>query len=342
MLAPPNGLTGAKERFPTIQSAAKASHHPSPSQNRSMDSQSSENSPARPRKIRRPILIRRPKLVGKSVEGAAMQAVVASRKRASSNQFKNVAASNPSRRPQNPRLARQSSKDSQVGEPQKSTIDSSNTLQVAPRSEREERDENFDRVRSDFLLLCSAKESQLQRRSSLHRQALLKLATLWWPQKKVYGVPFAVGKMLASKAPLAWSDSRPLPPIPTETQEIFVIAFARYVAAFTPGLKLVPLAASQYGTKSSYPSVLLSSDIRNVRGSKCLAVVLISKAVSSRSEDVVRCQTAILNLPRRTKAQQRVKIGSNFKATLASEKDAAGMDKVAADLHVSLYLLFFN
>jgi hypothetical protein len=343
ILAPSSGFHGVKENQPILQPTTKDRRQSPSSPNRNKDIHTSENRPARPSKIRRPAFIRRPKLVGKSVEGAAMQAVAASRKRASTNQFKNVAKSTPTKRPPNQRLTRRSSRGSQTGDHEKTTIDSSVIISGAPgnvQTEQEEQDENLSRVKSDFSLLCSVKQSQLQRRSTLQREALIKLASLWWPQKMIDGVPQAVGKFLVCKAPLAWSDSRPLPPIPTGVQDFFIITFARYVATFTPGLKLVSLTASRFGTKD-VDSVLLSSDIKNVRGCKCLAVVLISKVVSSRGEDVVRCQGMVLNLPRRSKTEQRMKIGANVKSILSSEKDSAGMDKLAADLHVSTYGLLF-
>eukprot|EP00980_Cylindrotheca_fusiformis_P022307 scaffold9191_cov114-Cylindrotheca_fusiformis.AAC.2 len=334
VLAPSNGLNGVKEKLPANKPTTKVRLQAVSPPSLSSDTQNSENRPARRSKIRRPVFIRRPKLVGKSVEGAAMQAVAASRKRASSNQFKNVATSNPTRRPSNSRISRPS-RDGQTGDASRSTAKSPPSLASEPlasHKEEEEQDETLERVKGDFLLLCSAKESQLQRRSAVHRLALLRLATLWWPRNKVIGLPFAVGKFLVCKSPLAWSDSRPLPPLPTEIQEFFTVAFARYIVAFTPGLKLVPLVPSRFGTKQG-DSVLLSSEIKNVRGCKCLAVVLISKAVSSRDDTVIRCQTVVLNLVRRSKARKNMKTGANIKGTLSFEKDAAGMDKLAADLH---------
>jgi hypothetical protein len=335
ILAPSSGFHGVKENQSILRPATKDRRQSPSSPNRNKDIHTSENRPARPSKIRRPAFIRRPQLVGKSVKGAAMQAVAASRKRASTYQFKNAAT--PTKGPPNQKLTRQSSTGSQTGDHQKSTIDSSVIVSRVPgnvQTEQEEQDENLSRVKSDFSLLCSVKQSQLQRRSTLQREALIKLASLWWPQKMIDSVPQAVGKFLVCKAPLAWSDSRPLPPIPTGVQDFFIITFARYVATFTPGLKLVPLTASRFGT-TDVDSVLLSSDIKNVRGCKCLAVVLISKVVSSKGEDVVRCQGMVLTLPRRSKTEQQMKIGANVKSILSSEKDAAGMDKLAADLHVS-------
>ena len=101
------------------------------------------------RRIRRPVAIRRPKLTGKSVEGAAIHAVAASRKRASSNQFKNVASSAPVRRTSSTTVAREPSKPTVIQDPGAKRL---GRPPPARRSVKEKRpkDEKMVKVRADF------------------------------------------------------------------------------------------------------------------------------------------------------------------------------------------------
>eukprot|EP00537_Pseudo-nitzschia_pungens_P011808 CAMPEP_0172397336 /NCGR_PEP_ID=MMETSP1061-20121228/29932_1 /TAXON_ID=37318 /ORGANISM="Pseudo-nitzschia pungens, Strain cf. pungens" /LENGTH=122 /DNA_ID=CAMNT_0013129459 /DNA_START=231 /DNA_END=595 /DNA_ORIENTATION=- len=89
------GFVETAHRKRTLQPTQTSENPPSKVKENNTKIEIPQNGPAGPtngptRRIRRPTMIRRPKLIGKSVEGAAMQAMAASRKRASTNQFKNV------------------------------------------------------------------------------------------------------------------------------------------------------------------------------------------------------------------------------------------------------------
>jgi hypothetical protein len=340
ILAPSSGFHEEKENPKSPERRKKLSSQPSSLPTTKQHFVNQEDRPTRPSKIRRPISIRRPKLIGKSVEGAAMQAVAASRKRASSNQFRNAATiPTPVKRPPNQKIIYERSRGSLSKNSQKDSTASH--LPKAPQNhkEQEEQDEHLNRLKNDFSSLHSSKNNQILRRSSLQSTALLRLISLWWPQKKVHGIPKTVVHFLISKAPLAWSDTRPFPPLPRGTEDFFIGNFARFIAAFNPSLQLLPLTSSKRSGSQRYDSAILFSDIKNVRGCKVMVAVKISKVVSKRlGKVVVRCQGMILNLPRRGKIEQRLKVGANIKATLASEKDSAGMDKLASNLHVRCYL----
>lgn len=161
----------------------------------------------------------------------------------------------------------------------------------------------------------------------------MKLASLWWSKKEPQLVPRSVIEFLLSKAPLAWSDTCSMPPIPLGATDTFIPIFARWIT-FTPGLKIVPVSQPK-GARRQEDSVFLSTVTKNLRGSKCLVVIKISKSRSRKASSIIRSQGWVLNLPRRSKEDQKKKVDANVTSLLAIEKDAAGMDKLSGDTHVS-------
>jgi len=227
----------------------------------------STNGPTR--RIRRPTMIRRPKLIGKSVEGAAMQAMAASRKRASTNQFKSI--TNPSagnKAPSRPQINKDPGKvrASTVRKTEHNSIRS----QARPRRvQEEESDETLTRVLNDFSCLCSRPLGQLGRLSLRRSRARLRLADIWWPQSPSQIIPKSVANFLISIAPNAWNDVCALPPLPGGVLDIFIPTLARWIVALTPGLELLSVSSSLNQVNKRIDTLLLCTEIRNVRGSKC-------------------------------------------------------------------------
>lgn len=289
------------------------------------------------RRIRRPVMIRRPKLVGKSVDGAAMQAVAASRKRASSNQFKNAAT--PARRSTahaplkdgGRALGTKSSSSSIVEAGSKRLGRPPTTLRR--QKDREDDDEDLTRIKADFQFAYLQKYWALRRQSALQRESTLLLSNIWWPRKQTQTIPISVAEFIISKSPLAWNDVCRCPPLPSGLVEAFVPIFARWIATFAPGVDLLGTTVSATGPKTH--SLFLSSNIKNVRGRKCLVVVKISMGSDKKTEPIVRCQGWISILPRRTRKDQLVKAHANVTSASLLEKDSAGLDKLSSDVHVS-------
>ena len=338
-----DGGGGDKDSIKSVSKTKEKSSkekHKSETTSKAGDGCGNDESPAR--RIHRPVSIRRPKLIGKSVEGAAMQAVAASRARASANRFKQPSAL--SKRPQRDSgtlrdNARVVSAKSSLSQTDSSTTDSTRSMQPArsANDENKRHDEILIRVMGDFRLLISTDRKVVRRLNSLQRQALTILANVWWPRDQSYTIPKSVGEYLISKVPITWSDACTIPPIPSQMLDIFPLSFSKWVAAWTPGLQILPLPSIN-GPVNIPNSVLLSSEVKNVRGSKCLAVVRISRARVTKkqhSRTVIRCEGWILNLPRRPKADRIKAFDSNATHMMASEKDSAGMDKLASELHVS-------
>ena len=330
-------------KSPKKESQQKKAPSPIPEeQKQSFDSSRNEAVPTR--RIRRPVAIRRPKLIGKSVEGAAMQAVAASRKRASSNQFKNVAGAAQARRPsiQNQRDMLRSSANKAPTAKASAMVSAAPRPPHGARSQRdhEERDEILSRVQNDYAMLCSLKYGQMQRLSSLNRSSGIKLAEIWWPKKQSDTIPRPVCQFLVSKTMFAWSDACPLPYLPKSVTDMFVPWFARWIATFVPSLEILSTTPTKGSSALQMDEIFLSSTIKNVRGSKPLAVVKITKVHSKRGTGgIARCQGWVINLPRRPLAEHLSKLGANTTSLMLEEKDSAAMDKLSSDLHVSMIAL---
>lgn len=303
------------------------------------------NEPAR--RIRRPTMIRRPKLIGKSVEGAAMQAMAASRKRASTNQFKSK--TNPTAT--GAKAPMRSQPNREPGRFRSNVGTESNLARSEPRTHRvqtEQKDENLTHVLNDFSSLCSRTHGQLTRLNSAEAKARLQLADVWWPQIPSQTIPKSVAEFLISKAPNAWNDVSALPPLPSGVLDIFIPTLARWIVALTPGLELLSVSSSSSNNgNNKIDSLLLSTEIRNVHGTKCCAILRISliKFQSSKHRiPIVRSEGWILNLRRRpkdSKASKKVKRYTNMRSSHVMEKDSAGMDKVLVDIHVSFNCINF-
>ena len=296
---------------------------------------SSGASGAPARRIRRPTSIRRPKLIGKSVEGAALQAVAASRKRASSNQFKSRTG---------PPLAAKGGRGSALrdlpkaqgagGGMTRGTIRSTERQTIALRQPSKQHDQKLSRLRMDYFNLLAERSQQACRQSSLYQSSRLRLASIWWPRDLQQRIPASVANFLLSTAPKVWNDTCALPPLPGGIAPLFIPTFARWVAALSTGLELVSFPAS-----STLPSgILLCSTVRNVRGTKCCVVVRISlmKTLLSRpSSTAVMSEGWILSLPRRAASSQKRKEDTNVRSSALTTKDSVGMDVLATEIHVS-------
>eukprot|EP00536_Pseudo-nitzschia_multiseries_P007031 jgi/Psemu1/194486/e_gw1.157.96.1 len=287
------------------------------------------------RRIRRPTMIRRPKLIGKSVEGAALQAMAASRKRASTNQFKNVT---------NPSAAAKTSSRAQInkepGKPRAGTVGNAEPRSRA-RTRRileEEKDETLTRVRKDFARLCSTAHAKSGRMSLMRSKARLHLANIWWPQSPSQKIPKSIAEFLISVAPNAWNDVCALPPLPGGVLDLFIPTLAKWLVALTPGLELLSLSASSNQVNNKVNSLLLCTEVRNVRWSKCCAITRISLVDSKNTKQrlpLVRSEGWILNFQRRSKTSKQRRRREKMRTSFLVEKDSAAMDKVLIDIHVS-------
>ena len=324
----------AKTKKRMQQLSKNVENRPAQDNDKKANIETSSSGPTR--RIRRPTMIRRPKLIGKSVEGAAMQAVAASRKRASTNQFKNKTSSSTGT------VRAQSSRDStrvraNIGKTGSTLTRSQN--RVHRQVQEEKRDENLIRVVNDFFSLSSMGHVKLQRLNFIQSRARLKLADIWWPQSASQSIPKSVADFLTLLAPNAWNDVCALPPIPGGISNIFIPALARWIVATKPGLELLSVSLNE--TSKRIDSILLCTEIRKIRDTKCCAITRISVVDPKNTRQrhpLVRSEGWILNLRRRPKTSRRHLQQTMTKSSYFTEKDSAGMDKVLTDVYVSTTL----
>ncbi len=314
---------------------AKHSNNP-PEPEGAPDGTPSGSFPAR--RIRRPAMIRRPKLVGKSFDGAAMQAVAASRKRASTNQFKKVASTVPTRRPSALTPLKEGGRGSITKASPIQHDASSKRFGRRPTSsrrqkDRESEDDELTLIKGDFCMACNQKYWELKRQSSLQRESTLLLSNLWWPRQQDHIIPISIATFIVSKSPMAWSDACRFPPFPNGIVNGLVPIFARWITTFAPGVQLLSTKSSSLQPQSD--AIFLASNIKNVRGRKCLVVIKLSKIYEKKSLPMVRCQGWVSVLPRRSRRDLKVKPNANITSSLLLEKDSAGLDKLSSDVHVS-------
>jgi hypothetical protein len=265
-----------------------------------------------------------------------MQAVAASRKRASSNQFRNI----PSQaiKQGGRATSRKDALQAGRGRPGTPTTTPSDHQLIRPvRNSNVKGDDKAARVKIDYLRICALKQLQLRRTGSLQRYAGLHLMNVWWPRSPSHNIPPSVLEILQSTAPKGWQDICSLPPLPGRVTNIFIPTFARWIAALTPGLELARTidGPNEYAERNS-GSVYLCSTTRNVHGTKCCAIVRLSLIDTSRRRaPTVRAEGWMLNLPRRSAAAQRRKGDIHLKSASNLGRDSVGMDVLMAEAHVS-------
>jgi hypothetical protein len=339
MLSPPPRVQEAKATHHPTRSASVATATPQ-KQHSISPGPTTGTTPEPRRRIPRPVSIRQPKLIGKSVEGAAMQAVAASRKRASSNQFKNASSVASARRS----TLQVPNKEGGSGSVSKLAVTGSDggpTRAGRPPAgtrrtkEKEKDDEDSSRIKADFKLVAQQNAWKSRRQSGLQRDSVVLLSNLWWPRRQAQLIPLALAEFFISKSPMAWCDACLFPPFPSNLDNSFVPIFGRWIAAFAQNVGILSTNSAGAGAPKADESIHLASTIKNVRGIKSLAVVKISKTSGKRAATVIRWQGWIVRLPRRTRRDHLKKRDANVISTPMMEKDATGLDKLASDLHVS-------
>lgn len=340
LLSPPTKVKEPKanSKNRASQSSQTRTKSPAKRSSPSPERHDDQNESLPTRRIRRPVMIRRPKLVGKSIDGAAMQAVAASRKRASSNQFKNVANAVPARRPSALTPLKEAGRNTVIKSSPNHLDSGSKRFGRPPtlsrrQMEGESDDDDATLIKTDFQTAYLQKYWQLRRESSLQREATLLLSNIWLPRQPDHTIPVSVAAFIMSKSPMAWTDACRFPPFPSGLMDGLVPIFARWIATFTPGIHLLSTTTSRLSQKSS--SILLVSNTKNVRGRKCLVVVKISKTTDKKAGPIVRCQGWVSVLARRSRRDQITKPNANLTSATFLEKDSAGLNKLSADLHVS-------
>ena len=282
-------------------------------------------------RINRPTSIRRPKLVGKSVEGAAMHAVAASRARASNKQrFGRGGAPVGASRPQKG----QRDGDTRGAKGAAGVEKKESRVAQVPMKQSRPVDKALVSARTRFDSLLSQSGSTARQFSLQQWVAMKSLASLWWPFKEKSIIPRSVADFFVRHSPRTWQDARELPPVPQNLVSSLVLTLAHTIRLWNPGTVFMPVP-SQDTAKGN--SVLLMSEVKSVRSCRCVAVfkVGISKfGGKGRKKLVLRSQGWLVTLPRHQQPGQRRERPMSL---VLAEKDSAAFDKLTTDVHVSWY-----
>lgn len=303
----------------------------------------------------RPVTIRRPRLIGKSVEGAAMQAVsskqivfhafflvsqlililqvAASRARASSKMFRGGVTPTP------PTLARKASgDDSNRSLKQGKDRGSVSNLASIPSSVGKQ----LALTRGEYEGFLS--RDSLLRTHSKHQRAMSTLSSKLWPKKNDTQLTPLTLDFILSKSSLVWREVSELPGLPGRMKSSFLTSFAQTLSAWLPNVKFLPVSVDD----TSVSNVFLVGETKKTRSSKCqvvLRVGLLEKEKGGKKKTYVTCDAWATHMPRYRRLPNGSKVLKNeYNDTQLFEKDAAGLDKLSTDLHkaISLDKLVFD
>lgn len=271
------------------------------------------------RKVQRPLAIRRPKLIGKSVDGAAMQAVAASRARASSNRFRgnisNTATATTS--------SRKSSDQDPIAEAATSKPPLVKAVSTAIR--RGNDDEQILRLRKDFETKMF--DSMFSRQSALQINVIRNLTSCWWPSNPGLTTSPHVLNFLLLQSVATWDDACHLPVMPRSLSKAFLNSFVPWIGGHNTGLRPVyPSSQSQGFTLDCNPAII-AGVVRRVRCCKCFAVARLA-CTQKKDSLTLHCAGYILTTLRKSLTPKAYGLAQ-------SERDSAGLGKLSSDLRVS-------
>jgi len=283
-----------------------------------------------PRRAARPTVIRRPKLVGKSVEGAAVHALAASRARASSNIFKGGAS---------------------AAGPRKAQIEEARPVRQKRPAEKARQSDASSVVRLEDPALKKAQSAYnssilsarvgFPRLHTLQQRATLTLLKKLWPAESGQSVHQSALQFLLLNSSFVRCEVSELLPLPNWLQEPFPVTFGQTLCAWYPGLSFLPVTWQSPKSMGTNP-VFLVGETRKVRNCRCATVIRLDRFENNTKDKrrtFVRSSTWTLTMSRKSGTKGHLKRNSaQFNNQTLLEKDAAGTDKLSADLNSYLPL----
>ena len=293
------------------------------------------------KRLNRPTNIRRPKLIGKSVEGAAMHAITASRARASNKQrFRGTTAKGSGQPSKGPRNDGQSDSNRSSPSTKVSPTKSSGPQTVIDQQPKEKRDEALEAAKKKLELFRDTSRAPLMLTHIRHIDAVQRLASLWWPsqpKESIPPIPRSVGEFYLSQSPCAWTDVCGLLTIPARLVESFPVSLARTISIWNPSISLLQLTTQD---PSDGVAAFLMGELRCTRSCKCVAVFKLSSSragAKGHQSAIIRSTGWVLTLPRHSGGDRSRHERHTATTSLSLvEKDSAALDKLTTDLHVSL------
>jgi hypothetical protein len=300
-------------------------------QHASQDTEAGDRGP-KPR-ISRPTFIRRPKLIGKSVEGAAMQAVAASRARASNKQRfargGTASVASTSQKSQRDDDGSVTTRTSTAKNEEKASAERVALMQK--RQTLAQADESLTAAKRRFDAQLSRNSNFMRQRSSQHWFAVQNLTSLWWPSNDKGTIPRSVCEFILSRSPRVWSFAREIPNVPVRLLNTFALSLAQAIRMWHPDIALLPVPSREVAKDNA---VLLMGEMKGVRSCRCLVIFKISLhrfEGKGRQRHIVRNQAWVATLQRHQKTGRKTVLSMDLGL---SERDATALDKLAAELHV--------
>jgi hypothetical protein len=283
-------------------------------------------------RVTRPVSIRRPKLTGKSVEGAAIHALAASRARASSSVFRNSSTSS------------------------KKMVASSrlppsglSTMRVVPTTSGDSRphvqsdpcfqqDSGVSHLLRNMSRQSWATESSLVREYEVYRRSIQFLASSGWsPRGDQITFDDDTANFLFSMSHFAWIESYKLGHLPGWVSTSLASSLASVISSFCTDLRSPPYFMSRKRTGTHLETcVLLAGRTRNVQSCKCTAVLLVRAGNLFSDEQSVTIECRILSFHRRSAS--RTLLTADRSCRPASDLEATSFDKVSSDMHRAIPL----
>ena len=290
------------------------------------------------RRIQRPTSIRRPQLVGKSVEGAAMQAMAASRARASATRF-NPVGSTPLQKP----AARNKAAASKVVHTADRASQEPATSSRTPAGSTDE-DQQAD-TRSDQKQVSSVAALSVLRKeyvtassgtltSPLHCSPMIEaVINKWWFDEPVHPL---IRDFLLSRSVCMWSSAFELLLFPDRMTNDVSGYFAQWLKMSNPEYTLLELDAPTRARMVVSPASTILVELKRFR-QRNLSVALRTslKYQSGEKRPILRCEAWMMMLFRNAKEIKPEK-SIRQKSIHAFERDAALMDKKIRGFQVSL------
>ena len=305
------------------------------------DSARPEKPPSR--RIQRPTSIRRPKLIGKSVEGAAMQAMAASRHRARSVATRGASP------------FQKTSKSEALAEgPGAKIIVASSTKRDESRDEGQQVDAQLSQDQGAlvpelaFLLKGYAATLSLTSPSPFHHSWIIEaLLNMYWPAKPAKGaVPSSLCGFLITRSVHLWSSACVPFGFPDRMMENVSGYFAQWLSMSNPEFNLLQLdALSQRATMVS-PSSTVMVELKRVNGRNLCVVLRTSlRSKSGHKEPAMHCEAWMLMLadedevtPTPAKRKRRKGVDTRERESTLVDKKNCGFAVSFKDCSFCLFL----
>jgi hypothetical protein len=288
------------------------------------------------RRIQRPTSIRRPKLVGKSVEGAAMQAMAASRARASAARF-NPAGSSPLQKPG--RNKAEASKVAHVTDQESQEPASVSGTGSGSAYEDQRADSGSDQKQVSSVAALSVLRKEYASAASgrltspfHHSPVIDTIINKWWFGETERPVHPLIRDFLLSRSVRMWSSAFELLLFPERMVDDVSGYFAQWLKMSNPNYTLVQLDAPSLARRLVSPASTFLVELKRFGQRRlCVALRTSLKYQPGQKRPILRCEAWMMMLSKEIKPEKRIR----QKSICAFEREAALVDKKIAGFQVS-------